>query len=336
MPPRRVILVVGSTGQTGVHVARCLSRDGCGGSEANAQPDCMLFLTRSLEKGESKLQGLLTGADRQPGQPECHLLQCADVSDSGSLRQSFDQAAKIAGGYPVSHVVNALGTSGRSDSPEKAIFLATRNLMQESVRVGVKRFVHCGVAYVTRPEAKVAKILNTIAKNIMGYHALAELEIRRQAHGSGVDYIIVRPGGLDHGNPGDGFEVSQGDDIKGASIRRSRLGELLCKALDTDVLPYRPGGGTTMETCGMKSKNSEGPVEIGWGGFPKNKTLEEDVWKGMLSELTPDPTWKEPNNDIMAEHRQSARKFQMTVGCGCFACVSLVLGSSLAAVGVLP
>jgi len=338
--PRRVVLVVGATGQTGVQVARCLAQESlhCSrGSITFQEPDCVLFLVRSFEKGETKLQGLLNGSSGagQPGQSQCFLLHCADVSDPACLREAFDQAAKIAGGHPVSHVVNTLGTTDRNDSPERSILTATQNLMKESIRVGVKRFVHCGVAYVTRPEAMVAKVLNCMAKNIIGYHAMAEDVIRSAAQASGMDYVIVRPGGLDHGGPGDGIEVSQGDDIKGGSIRRSRLGELLCKALDNEVLPHRPSGGTTMEVCGNKSKDSKEPLEIGWGGFPKNKVLEEDAWRSMLSEMKPDPTWVGEERDHMAGHQKHARRLKISCGCCCFSFLSIVVVASLFGAGLL-
>ena len=46
--------------------------------------------------------------------------------------------------------------------------------------------------YVTRPETMVAFILNTIVGNCLGHKIQAENYIR----GSGLNYAIVRPGGL--------------------------------------------------------------------------------------------------------------------------------------------
>lgn len=343
---RRVILVVGSTGQTGVQVARCLAQErlyAVQGTET--QPDCVIFLVRSIQKGAAKLQGLLSGSIGSNEakceemqdllKPECRIVQCADVSDAGCLKEAFDEAARAAGGNPVTHVINALGTTDRSDGPQRSILESTQNLMKESTRVGVRRFVQLSVGYVTRPEAMVAKILNSIAKNIVGYHALAEDAIRSAAQGTSLDYVIVRPGGLDHGAPGDGFQVSQGDNIKGGSIRRSRLGEVLCKSLDIDIIPYRPSGGVTMEVCGDKSNDSVGPLEIGWGGFPVNKALEEDIWRDMLSNASPDPAWQGEIKDHLAEHQKYAQRFKISCGCSIFAVVVLLVFFSLYLAGML-
>merc|ERR1719277_1330897 len=169
-------------------------------------------------------------------------------------------------------------------------------------------------------------MLNSIANNIIGFHALAEDTIRSAAHSSNMEYVIVRPGGLDHGGPGDGFEVSQGDDIKGGPIRRSRLAEVMCKALDSEVVQLRPSQGLAFEVCGRKSADNQDPVEMGWGGFPKNKALEDNAWRDIFSELTPDPEWQGVQRDHLAEHTNSAFWFRVRAGCGCLACVAVPVG----------
>jgi len=46
--------------------------------------------------------------------------------------------------------------------------------------------------YITRPNTFVAFMLNTVVGNTLGYKMEAENMIRK----SGLDYTIVRPGGL--------------------------------------------------------------------------------------------------------------------------------------------
>jgi len=46
--------------------------------------------------------------------------------------------------------------------------------------------------YITRPSSLVSFVLNTMLGNVMAYKVEVENMIRK----SGVDYVIVRPGGL--------------------------------------------------------------------------------------------------------------------------------------------
>merc|ERR1712086_481124 len=57
---------------------------------------------------------------------------------------------------------------------------------------GIKKFILVSSMCVTRPETFVAFILNTIVPNCLGHKLEAENYIRQ----SGLDYVVVRPGGL--------------------------------------------------------------------------------------------------------------------------------------------
>ena len=51
---------------------------------------------------------------------------------------------------------------------------------------------------ITRPTHPIAIFINTIAKNALGWKALSENYLRE----SGLNYIIVRPGGLSEDRDG--------------------------------------------------------------------------------------------------------------------------------------
>ena len=75
--------------------------------------------------------------------------------------------------------------------------------------------------FVTRPSNKVALMLNSMLGDTLGWKLKAENLLRK----SGLDYVIVRPGGLKGGKDVDHIEtqdiieqfpqIGQGDNISG-------------------------------------------------------------------------------------------------------------------------
>ena len=171
---------------------------------------------------------------------------------------------------------------------------------------------------------------------VLGYHAVVEDIIRDEVSGSAaMDYVIVRPGGLDHGGPGDGVQVTQGDRITGGSVRRSRVAEVLAQTLDEARLPRRSGAGAfargvTFEVAGAKADNAKGTV---------NSHIANERWHVMLADLEADPVWVPPSTaDHMAAHRAAVGSCRRNCGVLClvilFLLIIAIVCAALAGAGV--
>ena len=91
-------------------------------------------------------------------------------------------------------VINAVGTSRTKDKDHSRMMdLEFPKALVDAGKVcGIKKFILVSSMCVTRPETFVAFILNTIVPNCLGHKLEAENYIRQ----SGLDYVVVRPGGL--------------------------------------------------------------------------------------------------------------------------------------------
>ena len=91
-------------------------------------------------------------------------------------------------------LINAVGASKTRDvNHSRLIDLVANKLFVDACKEkNVGKFILVSSMYVTRPETMVAFILNTIVGNCLGHKIQAENYIR----GSGLNYAIVRPGGL--------------------------------------------------------------------------------------------------------------------------------------------
>merc|ERR1712228_415150 len=95
----------------------------------------------------------------------------------------------------------------------------------------IEKFILVTSMYITRPNAFISFFLNTLCGDCMKWKLLAENYLRK----SGLDYVVIRPGGLkgekyDTINPG-AIEgqvpiVRQGDKGRG-DIKRSSVGKFI-------------------------------------------------------------------------------------------------------------
>lgn len=154
------VLVAGGTGRTGQHVVAQLLERG----------DRVRVLTRSGERA----------ADLFGDRVDVFI---GDVRDAQTLRPAADGAR---------FVISAVGSSVRQDpenSPEAVDYLGVLNLVEAAHDAGtVERFVLVSAMGAGDP----LHPLNRFADNILLWKALGENMVR----GSGLDYTIVRPGGL--------------------------------------------------------------------------------------------------------------------------------------------
>ena len=216
------VMVAGATGEVGRSLVAHLSASGV---------EHITALVRNPKADIAAELGGLKGVQ---------LVTCSDVADQDALAAAMDTVIEQTG---VPHAfVSCMGISrskiGRMDTDANGnkvpvgeqYKVAATNLVRAAKRIGVKRYVYISSGFVTRPRAPIALMLNSFAGNVLGYHAVVEDIVRDEVSSSAeMDYVIVRPGGLDHGGPGDGVQITQGDRITGGSVRRSRVAEVLAQ-----------------------------------------------------------------------------------------------------------
>jgi nucleoside-diphosphate-sugar epimerase len=91
-------------------------------------------------------------------------------------------------------VINTVGASKTKDvNHSRIIDLETTKLLIEAAKHhSVKKFILVTSQFITRPDSFIAFILNTMVGNCLGHKLQAENLLRE----SGLNYTIVRPGGL--------------------------------------------------------------------------------------------------------------------------------------------
>ena len=302
------IMVAGATGETGRLLVAHLSASGVGHITAIVRNPASAV---AAELGS--LRGVL-------------LVQCGDVADADALASAVDTAVAQLG---VPHsFVSCMGiprnTSKTGVPPGETYTLASTNLIQAAKRIGVKRYVHMSSGFCTRPTAVRTVLMNSIRGMTMAYQATIEDIVRTEvASAPGLDYVILRPGGLDYGGPGDGFQITQGDTITGGPVRRSRVAEVLAQTLNSAFLPRRHGEevkGVSLEVAGDKKGDSKLAGKT-------NRALSTQRWETLLGSLRPDPVWESlasPSKiNHLAVHRAAVRRFKS----GCCVCCLVVVGA---------
>lgn len=194
------ILVVGATGRTGVLLVEQLQARGMN----------VVAGVRNVEKAKR-----LLGEDT----PIVQL----DLLDQASLDNAVKGKAAL---------INAASAEARKSGEEltKKIEQGGNELLVEAaVKAGLKKFVLISSMGVTQPD----HFLNRIANNVLLYKFEGEKAIKA----SGIDYTIIRPGGLKDGaSPGKVITFMQGDPKEGTGfIHRADVATISIEALLTDT-----------------------------------------------------------------------------------------------------
>ena len=228
-----VVLVAGATGRTGRHVV----------TELLAQGHTVRVLSRSESSAREAFGDAVQVVE-------------GDVRDPDSL------VPAVAG---VRYIVSAVGSSGRADpanSPEAVDYHGVRNMVEAAKAAGtVEHFVLVSSMGITQPTHP----LNRFANNILLWKGLGENTLRF----SGLNYTIVRPGGLVDTPGGEaGIQAGQGDSLPQGSIPRADVARVCVAALG-DAAANR----VTLEIIGDPSSDS-----VDWQAF--FVALEEDPQAG--------------------------------------------------------
>jgi len=216
-----VVLVAGGTGRTGREVVTQLLERG--------------HTVRVLSRTEESVRSAFGDAVE---------VAVGDVRDADTL------PAALTG---VRYVISTIGSNRRADptsTPEAVDYRGVKSLVDASLAANVEHFVlvsSIGVTQLTRP-------LNRMSDNILIWKALGENSLRF----SGLNYTIVRPGGLAD-EPGGitGLRVGQGDTMPDGSIPRADVATVCIEALGNPAANRK-----TLEVVRDPDTDS-----VDWAGF---------------------------------------------------------------------
>ena len=152
------------------------------------------------------------------------------------------------------------------DGPESVVYKGVINLVDEAKRAGTQHIIYMSSIGAGGSEHFSTVFLNLFMNKTMKWKSLGEEYIRN----SGIDFTIVRPGGL-YGDPGtQGIKFDQGDKIIG-SIPRGDVASVLVESV------YNPDAiNKTFEII-------------------NNESLPVDAWKDEFKSLK---NWRIRENSI--------------------------------------
>ena len=215
-----LVLVAGATGNTGMHVVTTLLDKGY----------AVRAFVRDRAKAEERLPA---GIDIAVG----------DVKDRATI------ATAMQG---VTDVVSAIGAAAPSgpNSPEFVDYGGIKNLVDEAVAAGADQFVLVSSLGATKKE----HYLNERFGNVLIWKLKGEDYLRD----SGLDYTVVRPGGLtDESARQNALLVDQGDEMETGRIPRADVAEICVAAL----------GEASARNKTFEVVTRDGPPSRDWGAL---------------------------------------------------------------------
>ena len=175
---RPLVAVLGASGRTGVYVLE----------ELKSRDVDIRALSRNIETAKQKVGGDFEWA-------------AADVTDPKSLLLAFEG---------VDILISTIGSTG-GDNSEMIDYEGSINFVEAAKESGISRIIYMSSIGAGGAENFSTVILNLVANKTMKWKSLGEDYIRN----SGIDFTIVRPGGL-RGEPGAlGIRFEQGDEVIG-------------------------------------------------------------------------------------------------------------------------
>ncbi|KAK1281387.1 hypothetical protein QJS04_geneDACA003152 [Acorus gramineus] len=202
--PMKKIFVAGSTGKTGRRVVERLLSKGFG-VRAGAL---------DVERAKTTL----------PSDPNIEIVK-ADVTEGAEkLVEAIGDAEAV---------VCATGYRRSLDlfAPWKVDNFGTVNLVDACNKAGVNRFILISSILVNG--AAMGQILNPayVILNVLGLTLIAKLQAEQYIRKSGINYTIIRPGGLRDDPPSGNIVMAPEDTLYEGSISRDQVAEVAVEAL---------------------------------------------------------------------------------------------------------
>ncbi len=191
---KQLVMVAGATGKTGKHMVKHLLADG--------------YPVRVLVRNEEKAKNMFGDTVE---------IRVADITDA---------AAVMSATRGVKYVLSAVGSAAPAgpNSPEFVDYGGVKNMIEASVAAGVDQFVLVSSLGATHEDHP----LNKMFGNVMVWKYKGENALRE----SGLNYTIVRPGGLNE-DPGRQHALlfDQGDKLEEGRISRDDVAEICVAAI---------------------------------------------------------------------------------------------------------
>ena len=194
-----LVAVLGASGRTGAHVLE----------ELKARGGNVRALSRNIERAKEQVSGDFEWA-------------YADVTKPETLTTALEG---------VDILISTIGSTGGDDS-ELIDYKGSINFVDAAKESGVKHIIYMSSIGAGGAENFSTVILNLVKGKAMKWKSLGEDYIRN----SGIDFTIIRPGGL-RGDPGTlGIRFEQGDKIIGWIPRGDVASVLVESMFNSDAL----------------------------------------------------------------------------------------------------
>ncbi|XP_073030561.1 uncharacterized protein At2g34460, chloroplastic-like isoform X1 [Primulina eburnea] len=203
---KKKIFVAGATGSTGKRIVEKLL----------AKSFSVKAGVRDVEKAKSTFPG--NNADLQ--------IVNADVTEGATkLAEAISDDSDA--------VICATGFRPSWDltAPWKVDNFGTVNLVEACQKRGVNRFILISSILVNG--ASMGQLLNPayIFLNVFGLTLVAKLQAEQHIRKSGINYTIIRPGGLKNDPPKGNIVMEQEDTLSAGTISRDQVAEVAVEAL---------------------------------------------------------------------------------------------------------
>lgn len=200
----KTVFVAGATGQTGQRIV----------SELLAQG----YVVRAGVRDEAKAKDILPKSDKLE-------FVKADVTQGAELLSKAiagSNAVIVATGFRPSIDITA---SWKVDK------IGTCNVVDACQQSGVKRLVL--VSSILANGAAIGKLFNPIyiLLNIFGLTLVAKLQAEKYIRQSGIDYTIIRPGGLKNDPPSGNIVLTKEDTTFAGSVSRDTVAKVAVESL---------------------------------------------------------------------------------------------------------
>ncbi|KAG6594477.1 putative protein, chloroplastic, partial [Cucurbita argyrosperma subsp. sororia] len=211
---RRKIFVAGASGSTGKRIVEQLLARG--------------FAVKAGVRDVSKAKATLS-----PDNPALQIVKADVTEGSAKLAEAIGSDSEA--------VICATGFRPGWDlfAPWKIDNFGTVNLVEACRELGINRFVLISSILVNG--AAMGQILNPayIFLNVFGLTLIAKLQAERHIRKSGIDYTIIRPGGLKNEPPTGNLVMAAEDTLYEGSISRDLVAEVAVEALVRPEASYK-------------------------------------------------------------------------------------------------
>ncbi len=155
----------------------------------------------------------------------------------GNVLNLADAAACVAG---ADAVICTLGSTG--DNPDNVVSRGTKNIVAAMQEAGVKRLVVVTSLGVGDSKEQVPFVFKMLMKTVLKT-AMQDKELQEQVvRDSGLEWVIVRPGGLTDNPAAGSYKVGTGKSVMAGQISRADVAAFVLQQLTDDTYLHQTPG----------------------------------------------------------------------------------------------